>query len=63
MPRPQITEESIKAMAAMVGLELSDERVKELLPQVQRAAELAAENETLDLTDVEPAFRFDPERL
>ena len=63
MPRPQITEESIKAMAAMVGLELSEERVKELLPQVQRAAELAAENETLDLTDVEPAFRFDPERL
>jgi Asp-tRNA(Asn)/Glu-tRNA(Gln) amidotransferase C subunit len=63
MPRPQITEESIKAMAAMVGLELSDERVAELLPQVQRAAELAAENETLDLTDVEPAFRFDPERL
>ena len=63
MPRTQITEESIKAMAAMVGLELSDERVAELLPQVQRAAELAAENETLDLTDVEPAFRFDPERL
>lgn len=63
MPRPQITEESIRAMALMVGLELSDERVKELLPQVQRAAELAAENETLDLTDVEPAFRFDPERL
>jgi Asp-tRNA(Asn)/Glu-tRNA(Gln) amidotransferase C subunit len=63
MPRRQITEESIKAMAAMVGLELSDERVAELLPQVQRAAELAAENETLDLTDVEPAFRFDPERL
>ena len=63
MPRPQITEESIKAMAAMVGLELSDERVAELLPQVQRAAELAAENETLDLTGVEPAFRFDPERL
>ena len=63
MHRPQITEESIKAMAAIVGLELSDERVAELLPQVQRAAELAAENETLDLTDVEPAFRFDPERL
>ena len=63
MPKPQFTEESIKAMAAMVGLELSDERVAELLPQVQRAAELAAENETLDLTDVEPAFRFDPERL
>lgn len=63
MPRPQVTEESIRAMALMVGLELSDERVAELLPQVQRAADLAAENETLDLTDVEPAFRFDPERL
>ena len=63
MPRPQITEESIRAMALMVGLELSDERVAELLPQVQRAADLAAENETMDLTDVEPAFRFDPERL
>ena len=63
MPRTQITEESIRAMALMVGLELSDERVAELLPQVQRAADLAAENETLDLTDVEPAFRFDPERL
>ena len=50
-------------MAALVGLELTDERVAELLPQVQRAAALAEENETLDLTDVEPAFRFDPDRL
>ncbi len=62
MPRHEITEESIKAMAAMVGLEFSDERVAELLPQVQRAAALAEENEALDLTGVEPAFRFDPER-
>ena len=49
-------------MAALIGLELTDERVTELLPHLQRAAALAEENETLDLTDVEPAFRFDPDQ-
>ena len=58
-----ITEDTLRAMAHMVGLDLSDERIAELLPQVQRAAALAEENASLDLTDVEPAFRFDPERL
>jgi Asp-tRNA(Asn)/Glu-tRNA(Gln) amidotransferase C subunit len=47
----------------LVGLKLTDERVAELLPQLQKTAALAKENRSLDLTDVEPDFKFDPRRL
>ena len=50
-------------MAELVGLKLTDERVAELLPQLQKTAALAKENRSLDLTDVEPDFKFDPGRL
>lgn len=63
MAEQSITADSVRAMAELVGLKLTDERVAELLPQLQKTAALAEENRSLDLTDIEPDFRFDPERL
>ncbi|MDA1349515.1 MAG: DUF4089 domain-containing protein [Chloroflexi bacterium] len=63
MAEQSMTEDSVRAMAALVGLKLTDKRVAELLPQLQKSAALAKENRSLDLTGVEPDFKFDPERL
>lgn len=63
MAEQSITEDSVRVMAELVGLKLTDERVAELLPQLQKTAALAKENRSLALTDVEPDFKFDPERL
>ena len=45
-------------MAALAGLELSDERLEELLPQARKAAEDAASLDGLDLEAIEPAVVF-----
>ena len=58
MATPQVTKEGLKAMASLSGLELSDERLEELLPQVQRIVEAMAGIEALDLEGVEPAVVF-----
>ena len=63
MAEQSITEDSVRALGELVGLKLTDERVAELLPQLQKTAALAKENRSLDLTDVEPDFKFDPGRL
>ena len=44
----------------MSGLDLSDDELDALVPQVQRAAEGLAGLDALDLDDVEPAIVFDP---
>ena len=58
MATPQVTKEGLKAMASLSGLELSDERLEELLPQVQRIVEAMAGIEALDLEGVEPTVVF-----
>ena len=46
-------------MARLVGLEISDERLEALLPQIQRsAASMNALDELLDLDGVEPTVTF-----
>ena len=45
-------------MAAASGLELSEQQLDELLPQVQRSVEGLEGLEALDLQDVEPAVTF-----
>ena len=45
-------------MAAASGLELTDQQLDELLPQVQRSVEGIKGLEALDLQDVEPAVSF-----
>ena len=55
---PQVTKEALKALASLSGLELSDERLDQLLPQVQRNAEAIASLDDVDLEGVEPAVIF-----
>ena len=61
MAKPQVTMEALRAMASMSGLELSEERLEELLPQVQRVVEAMGELDALNLENIEPAVVFDPE--
>ena len=58
MGSPQVSKETLKAMATLAGLELSDERLEELLPQARKAAEDAASLDGLDLEGIEPAVVF-----
>ena len=63
MAKPRASKGTLKAMAALSGLELSYEQIDELLPQAQKAAEDAASLDKLDLEGIEPAvvFRADQE--
>ena len=59
MADTEITLESLRAMARLAGLEIIDERLEALLPQIQRtAASMHALDEALDLEGVEPAVTF-----
>ena len=59
MPDTEITLDSLKAMARLAGLDISDERLKALLPQVQSTtASMNALDAALDLDGVEPAVTF-----
>ncbi|MGH2542856.1 MAG: hypothetical protein ACRDIB_08670 [Ardenticatenaceae bacterium] len=62
MAEHQVTRETLKAMAALLGLTLSDEKLEQLLPQVQRAAKTLAELDALDMESVEPAIIFTSDR-
>ena len=62
MAEPQITKEGLRALASLAGLKLSEQRLEELLPQVQRTAEAIAGLDALGLDEVEPAVVFKPER-
>ena len=59
MSNTEITLESLRAMARLAGLEISDERLEALLPQIQRTSvSMNALDEVLDLEGVEPAVTF-----
>ena len=62
MAKPELTKESLKALGALSGLELSEERLEELLPQMEKAMEERARLRSLDLEGVEPDIVFSPER-
>ncbi len=53
-----VTKEALRAMAEMSGMELSDEQLDELLPQVQRAVGSIGGLDVLDLAAAEPAVVF-----
>ena len=63
MAKHALTKSSVLGMARVVGLNISEQRAKELQPHLQRLLNLAKENERLDLSTTEPDFRFDPERM
>lgn len=58
----RVTKDTLKALAAMLGLDLSDDTLDELLPQVQRTTESMSELDDLDLESVEPAVTFKADR-
>ncbi len=58
MAKRVITVETLRAMASASGLELTDEQLDDLLPQVQRSVDELEQLDILDLQDVEPAVHF-----
>ena len=62
MVTPRASKETLKAMANLLGLEFSEQRLEKLLPQVQQMVKEMAGLDVLDLNDVEPAIIFRPER-
>ena len=62
MAKPQVSKEALKAMAALAGLQLSDEELAALLPQMERSAESLAGIDVLGLEAVEPSIVFRMER-
>ena len=61
MAKPQITKEALRAMANLSGLEISDQQMEELQPQVQRVVEGLEGLDVLNLEEIEPAVVFKPE--
>ena len=62
MTSPLVSKESIRALANLVGLNISDDRIEELLPHMQRLSESKNQLDGLDLEGVEPALVFSPEK-
>ena len=58
MSDSRITKETLIALAAAAGLELGDDKLEELLPQVTQAMDSLGATEALDLSGIEPAVGF-----
>ena len=58
MAKMRVTRDTLRAMAGLSGLGLSDDELEELLPQVQRTLEKMVGLDVLDLGEVEPAVSF-----
>ena len=58
MSDTKVTKETLIALAAAAGLELGDDKLDELLPQVSQAMESLGAVESLDLSGIEPAVGF-----
>ena len=58
MAAPQVTPESVQALARLIGLELSEETIDELLPQLRRGSDGVVGLDELKLEGAEPAVSF-----
>lgn len=58
MAAQHVTRESVQTLARLIGLELPDERVDELLPQLRRGSDGVVGLDELELEGVEPAVSF-----
>ncbi|MBI4337167.1 MAG: hypothetical protein HY683_04975 [Chloroflexi bacterium] len=52
----ELTAQQLKVVAQFMGLELSDQRLEELAPQIKELMARISRLNELDLRDVEPAF-------
>ena len=57
---PEITRDGLRALASMAGMELTEDRIEALLPEVRKAAESRAQLDRLNLENGEPAVVFAP---
>ncbi len=62
MVKRVITIETLRALASTSGLELTNEQLDDLLPQVQRSVNELDGLDILDLQDIEPAIHFRADR-
>jgi len=62
MGKQQVTKEAMRALARLSGLDLSDERLEALLPQMQATLEAVSGLNALDMEGIEPAVTFEPDR-
>ena len=62
MVESQVSRETLKAIANLLGLKFSEQKLEELLPQVQQTAKEMAGLDLLNLDEVEPAIIFRPEK-
>ncbi len=60
MGNTRLTKESLKSLAALVGLELSAKHIDHLLPQMQASMEAQERLRSLDLEGIEPDLTFSP---
>jgi Asp-tRNA(Asn)/Glu-tRNA(Gln) amidotransferase C subunit len=64
MAKPEkkaVTPETVRQIADIAGLDMSDERVAQLTPQIQSVRESINAMDDVDLTDIEPSIVFVPE--
>ena len=55
---PNVTRETIQALASLAGLSLDEGEVDALLPQIVQTVENVAALDAVGLDGVEPAIRF-----
>ena len=58
MKKSRINKETLRAMACMSGLRLNENRLDELIPQVQRMVEAMEDIDLIGLENIEPAVMF-----
>lgn len=59
---PEVSKETLKAIARLSGIELTDQRLEEIAPQIQQALDSLARLNELNLGDAEPANIFRAKR-
>ena len=62
MSKPDVSVETLQAMADLLGLNVNRDQLEDLLPQVKGGAQAMAALDGLGLSEVEPAIVFRPER-
>ena len=57
---PNVTKDTIEALAALAGLSLDEGEIDALLPQIVQTVKNVAALDSITLVDVEPAVVFEP---
>ena len=60
MEQPPIPKSTIKALARLAGIDLTDEKLEETLPLILMQHEASVRLRKLDLNDAEPSSVFVP---